>query len=362
MRILIIEDNPFIAAGLQQDMLEAGYLVDHAEDGSSGEAMGTSGLYDLVILDLELPKKGGLDVLRSWRSAGNNIPVLILTCNSGWQQRVDGFDAGADDYLAKPFHLTELLARVKSLIKRTHGTISKAAADELKEQNQSLRAEVEKRQQILLETRHFSIDALAELAMLRDNETGRHILRTQEYVRTLASWLGSHSKHEDQLSESNIRLIAQSAPLHDIGKVGIPDSILLKPGKLTPEEWTIMKTHSELGAEALEMVEQRHADAAPAPHLIYAKQIARHHHERWDGSGYPDGLIGENIPLAARLMALADVFDALISKRVYKASWSQEDAYGFIIESSGTHFDPMIVESFKATYPTCLSIAAQYSD
>ena len=360
MRILIVEDNPSIAAGLKRDISGAGYLVDHAEDGSRGEAMGASGLYDMVVLDLELPKKPGLDVLRSWRSAGNELPVLILTSNNAWQQRVDGFDAGADDYLAKPFHTQELLARVKALLKRTHGTIPKAAADELKEHNQLLQAEVEKRQKMLQETRHFSIDALAELAKLRDNETGHHILRTQEYVRTLASWLGNHTKHADQLSDSNIRLIAQSAPLHDIGKVGIPDSILLKPGKLTPEEWTIMKTHSELGAEALEMVEQRHTEAAP--HLVFAKQIARHHHEKWDGSGYPDGLIGENIPLAARLMALADVFDALISKRVYKASWSQEDAYGFIIESSGTHFDPLVVESFKATYPTCLSIAAQYSD
>ena len=360
MRILIVEDNPSIAAGLKRDISGAGYLVDHAEDGSREEAMGASGRYDLVVLDLELPKKPGLDVLRSWRSAGNELPVLILTSNNAWQQRVDGFDAGADDYLAKPFHTQELLARVKALLKRTHGTIPKAAADELKEHNQLLQAEVEKRQQMLQETRHFSIDALAELAKLRDNETGHHILRTQEYVRTLASWLGNHSKHADQLSDSNIRLIAQSAPLHDIGKVGIPDSILLRPGKLTPEEWTIMKTHSELGAEALEMVKQRHTDAAP--HLVYAKQIARHHHEKWDGSGYPDGLIGENIPLAARLMALADVFDALISKRVYKASWSQEDAYGFIIESSGTHFDPLVVESLKATYPTCLSIAAQYSD
>lgn len=360
MRILIVEDNPSLSAGLQRDLSAEGYSVTLAGDGLSGESLGASGLFDLVVLDLELPGKLGLDVLRSWRAAGNELPVIILTANSAWQQRVDGFDAGADDYLAKPFHAPELLARIKALTKRTYGTVSKTTADELKERNQQLLAEVAKRQAMLQETRHFSIDALAELAKLRDNETGQHILRTQEYVRTLATWLGNHSRYADQLSESNIHLIAHSAPLHDIGKVGIPDSILLKPGKLTPEEWEIMKTHSALGAKALEMVEQRHADAAP--HVTYAKQIARHHHEKWDGSGYPDGLIGEDIPLSARLMALADVFDALISKRVYKDSWSHEEAFDFIIQSSGTHFDPLVVESFKATYAGCLSIASQYSD
>jgi putative two-component system response regulator len=161
-----------------------------------------------------------------------------------------------------------------------------------------------------------TIRALARLAETRDNETGNHILRTQEYVRVLAQRVRAHPRFAEQLDERSIALMAKSAPLHDIGKVGIPDSVLLKPGKLTPEEWVVMKTHAKLGADAISRAE---ADAQePVKFLVYAKQVAMHHHERWNGSGYPDGLAGDAIPLAARLMAVADVFDAMISRRVYK--------------------------------------------
>ena len=360
MRVLVVEDDAHLRAGLERDLTRAGYAIDLAEDGVTGERLGRTETYQLVVLDLGLPHLSGLDVLRAWRGAGNTVPVLILTAQDTWHQRVDGFNAGADDYLAKPFHTEELLARMAAIIKRSHGVVPQAAVDELKEHNQRLQAEIEARQREIHDTQHFSMDALAELAKLRDNETGNHIRRTQAYVRTLATWLRQNTPLQTALDEAAVSLITQSAPLHDIGKVAIPDSILLKPGKLTPEEWEIMKTHSARGAEALELVEQRHPESVG--HLVYAKQIARHHHEKWDGSGYPDGLAGEAIPLSARLMALADVFDALLSKRVYKASWSTDEVFQYILDARGSHFDPLVVDACLACRDDFLATAARYAD
>lgn len=360
MRILVVEDDPHLRSGLERDLTHAGYDVDLAEDGSAGEYLGRTKPYGLVVLDVGLPNLSGLEVLRAWRSAGNTVPVLILTAQDNWRQRIDGFNAGADDYLAKPYYTEELLARMAAIIKRSHGVVPQAAVEELKEHNQRLQAEIEARQREIHDTQHFSMDALAELAKLRDNETGNHIRRTQNYVRILANWLRDHTHHQRELDDAAISLMTKSAPLHDIGKVAIPDSILLKPGKLTSEEWEIMKTHSARGAEALELVEHRHPESVR--HLVYAKQIARHHHEKWDGSGYPDGLAGEAIPLSARLMALADVFDALLSKRVYKESWSTEEVFQYVLDASGSHFDPLVVDACMACREDFLEIAAQYVD
>jgi putative two-component system response regulator len=205
-----------------------------------------------------------------------------------------------------------------------------------------------------------SIRALARLAEIRDPETGNHLRRTQAYVSVLAKRLALNPRYAERLDHRTIELIAKSAPLHDIGKVGIPDYILLKPGKLTPEEWAIMQTHARLGSEAIEHAEK---DAErPVPFLAFAKEIARHHHEWWDGSGYPDGLSNEAIPLSARLMALADVFDALISKRVYKAPITQDGARDMICAARGTHFDPDVVDAFVAEFPRFAEIASRYVD
>ncbi len=205
-----------------------------------------------------------------------------------------------------------------------------------------------------------SIHALARLAETRDPETGKHLRRTQEYVLTLARALRSHPRFTSYLDERTINALAQSAPLHDIGKVGIPDHILLKPGKLTPEEWEIMKTHAELGSNAIAQAE---ADAEkPVEFLAIAKLIARSHHEKWDGSGYPDGLAGDRIPIAARLMALADVFDALTCKRVYKPAFSFDEAYRIIVEGKAKHFDPDVVDAFIQEYATFMTIAKTYAE
>ncbi|MEX8504707.1 HD-GYP domain-containing protein [Leptothrix ochracea] len=212
----------------------------------------------------------------------------------------------------------------------------------------------------ILVLQDVSILALAHLAETRDIETGNHLRRTQGYVRLLASLLLNHPRYGLLLDAGSVELLAKSAPLHDIGKVGIPDHILLKPGKLNAEEWVIMKTHAQLGSEAIEHAE-RDAEG-PVPFLAHAKDIAHYHHEKWDGSGYPMGLVGEAIPLSARMMALADVFDALISRRVYKAAMSYEQARDLIAADSGHHFDPEISQAFLQAFEQFVAIAEQHRD
>ena len=236
----------------------------------------------------------------------------------------------------------------------------KQARDWLKDQNSYLEAEVARRMQENLMIQDVSIRALARLAEVRDLETGNHLLRTQGYVQTLAEALQDHPRFAAVLTPRFIRTLVKSAPLHDIGKVGIPDHILQKPGPLTAEEWHIMKTHAKLGSDAIGNAER---DAEhPIDFLAVAKEIAHRHHEKWDGSGYPDGLAGDGIPVSARLMALADVFDALTSRRVYKPPMSTEQAAAIILQGRGVHFDPDVVDAFIATRDRFDAIARRYSD
>ncbi len=205
-----------------------------------------------------------------------------------------------------------------------------------------------------------SIHALARLAETRDPETGNHLRRTQGYIRTLSRHLQEHPRFSRFLTDHTIELLVKSAPLHDIGKVGIPDHILLKPGKLTAAEWEIMKTHAKLGSDAIEQAE-RDAER-PVEFLILAKEIAHFHHEKWNGNGYPEGLAGDDIPISARLMALADVFDALISRRVYKAPITFETARDMIVAGRAQHFDPDVVDAFLARFDDFVQIAQRYAD
>jgi len=211
----------------------------------------------------------------------------------------------------------------------------------------------------LARTRDVTILSLATLAETRDNETGAHILRTQRYVRALAEHLKNHPRFSHELNAETIDLLYKSAPLHDVGKVGIPDAILLKPGKLTDEEFTIMKTHASLGAEALEVAER---ELGTNSFMRYAREIAATHHEKWDGSGYPNSLKGDDIPISGRLMAVADVYDALISKRVYKPAFSHEKAMGILREGRGTHFDPDVVDALNAIESEFTAIAYEFGD
>ena len=239
----------------------------------------------------------------------------------------------------------------------------KRARDRMHDENVWLESQVALRRDENQRLQDVSLRALASLASTRDNETGNHILRTQGYVRVLCEHLAARGRHPAVLTPDGIRFITMAAPLHDIGKVGIPDNILLKPGALDDAEWKIMRTHAEMGAEAIRraMVEDG-GDTRPFGFLLAAIEIAHFHHEKWDGSGYPQGLKAEAIPLPARLMALADVFDALISRRVYKPPFPLEDATAIIVEGRGTHFDPELVDAFVERREDFFAIARRHSD
>ena len=311
---------------------------------------------DLILLDVVMSGMDGYSVLEKLRESREtrDIPVIFLTALDDAGDEEKGLLLGAADYIAKPISRAVVLARVRAQLD------AKQARDWLKNQNAVLEAEVARRMTENNLTQQVSIRALAHLAEARDPETGNHILRTQGYVQRMAIGLKQHPLFAAKLTDDYISLLARSAPLHDIGKVGIPDYILLKPGKLTDDEWTIMKTHAKLGSDAIEAAERD--IQMPLAFLSAAKEIAHWHHERWDGSGYPDGLTGDAIPIAARLMAVADVFDALISQRVYKAAFSYDDAKNIIAEGSGKHFDPDVADAFLAGFDDFVAIAERYRE
>ena len=354
--ILIVDDTPENLSPLSE-LLQPHYQVRAANSGRRALQVAASAPRpDLILLDVMMPEMDGYTVLGRLRddSATAAIPVIFVTALDRSSDEERGLALGAVDYISKPIKPAVVLARVKAHLEL------KAARDWLQDRNAILEAEVARRLQENLLIQDVSIRALAHLAEIRDPETGNHLRRTQEYVRTLAKSLQQHPRFAGVLDNATIDALAQSAPLHDIGKVGIPDNILLKPGKLTAEEWEIMKTHAELGANAIALAE---ADAEkPVGFLKLAKEIAHHHHEKWDGSGYPGGLTGEAIPVSARLMALADVFDALISRRVYKEPMSMDEATSIILEGKGKHFDPDIVDAFVDCRDQFVEISTRYAN
>jgi putative two-component system response regulator len=311
---------------------------------------------DLVLLDIMMPGMDGYEVCRRLKAdaATRDIPVIFLTAKTQVEDESRGFEVGCVDYITKPISPPIVLARV-----RTHLAL-KAAADFLRDKNDYLAAEVARRIRQISIVQDVTILAMASLAETRDNETGNHIRRTQHYVRALALELRKLPKYATSFDDAAVELLFKSAPLHDIGKVGIPDAILLKPGKLTPEEFEVMKTHTTLGRDAIVAAETLLDE--PVSFLGYAREIAYAHQEKWDGSGYPEGLAGERIPLSARLMAVADVYDALISRRVYKPPFPHDKAVEIIREGRGKHFDPDVVDAFLAIHEACRAIAERYAD
>ena len=303
-----------------------------------------------------MPGMDGYAVLARLREddATREIPVMFLTALSGTKDEEDGLQRGAVDYITKPIKPAVVLARVATQL------VAKRARDWLKDQNAILEAEVARRMVENDLTQRVSIRALAHLAETRDPETGNHILRTQSYVQRLANGLRGHPRFAATLSDRYIDLLSRSAPLHDVGNVGVPDHILLKPGPLTPDEWVVMQTHARLGSEAIEQAEQDIEMALEF--LTLAKEIAHWHHEKWDGRGYPDGLAGDDIPMSARLMALADVFDALVTPRVYKAAMPYPQARDIIAAERGRHFDPDVTDAFLDGFDDFVDIAERYRD
>ena len=332
MRILIVDDDEDALEILEYALKQFGYDVTAARDGREALDLVRSGQFRIVVSDWEMPQMTGVELCQEIRkrSASSYVYIILLTSRHGTQSVVDGINAGADDFLSKPFQPQELVVRIR-------------AGERI----------------LSLESRELIIFGMAKLAESRDPETGAHLERMREYCRVIAEHLSQQPRFRDEVDGDYVQRVFMTSPLHDIGKVGIPDRILLKAGRLTSEEFEVMKEHAEIGARTLDAAVSAHPEAK---FLCMAREIARHHHEKFDGTGYPDGLAGENIPLCARIVALADVYDALTTKRVYKDAFSHEKAVAIIREGRSRHFDPDIVDAFEANLDRFVEILKELTD
>jgi putative two-component system response regulator len=354
--VLVVDDTPDNLM-LMADLLRDRYRVKAANSGETAlRVLQNSPLPDLILLDIMMPGVSGHEVARQLQQdpRTRDIPIIFLTALASTENEIQGLELGAVDYITKPISPPLVLARVQTQLK------IKAAADFLRDQNDFLEQEVQRRTRQVVAIQDVTIQAMASLAETRDNETGNHIRRTQHYIKLLAELLRDHPRFNLFLNDDSIRQLFRSAPLHDIGKIGIPDHILLKPGRFNPEEFEIMKTHTTLGRDAIQRAEDQLG--LSVDFLRIAKEIAYSHQEKWDGSGYPQGLVGEEIPLSARLMAVADVYDALISRRVYKAGMPHEQAVEIIRQGRATHFDPDVCDAFLANAEQFHVIAERFAD
>lgn len=330
--ILVVDDDP-ICRGLLQSVLEIlGYHVETANDGLEALDLVYSGDFRIVLSDWQMPGMSGIELCKRIRKRqlGGYVYFILLTCLSRKENLVAGLRAGADDFINKPFDPEELQVRLR-------------AAERI----------------ISLEGRDLLIFSLAKLAEMRDPETGAHLERMREYARILAQQLSTTPAYEGIIDADYVRTIFMTSPLHDIGKVGIPDRVLLKPGRLTADEFEVMKQHVLIGSQTLEAALGTHSSAE---YLRFGQEIILSHHEKFDGSGYPYGLAGDKIPLCGRIVALADVYDALTTKRVYKDAFSHEKARSIILEGSGAHFDPDVVDAFLQREAEFVSIKDQLDD
>jgi putative two-component system response regulator len=370
-RILIVDDQPDNLLILE-DLLGRYYTVHAAGDGEGALARLADGdRPDLMLLDVVMPGMDGFEVCRRVKAAPalRDMPVLLLTSLDSAADEEYGLSLGADDFIHKPYSPPVVLARVNNHLKLARaGRLLRDRNEDLErlvaERTREIRCQAEqlvRSKQEVIASQGATITALCSLTEVRDNETGGHIRRTQHYVRVLAEQLRDHPRFRHELNDETIDMMFRSAPLHDVGKVAIPDAILLKQGKLTPAEWEIMKRHPTYGRDAIAQAERELGDQGGS-FLRFAREIAHCHHEKWDGSGYPQGLAGDDIPVSARLMAAADVYDALMSRRAYKEAYSHERAVQMIQAERGRHFDPDVVDALQGLAETCRDIARRYCD
>ncbi|MBZ8139904.1 two-component system response regulator [Rubrivivax gelatinosus] len=355
LSVLVVDDTAANLSLLAQ-VLAPEYQVKIALSGARALQLAAAQAPDLIVLDVMMPGLDGFEVCRRLKAdpALADVPVLFLTALTKPEHEAEGFAAGGADFIHKPFNPETVRARVRTQLQL------KVARDVLHDRNAHLSRELECRRREAERLRETTLFLILGLAEFRDEATGNHVKRTEEYVRVLAGWYAAQVPAA-QLTPEAVEDMAKAAPLHDIGKVAIRDAVLLKPGALSAEEWVVMKTHTVHGGDLLQRALD-HLGTDAGAMLVYARQIARHHHERWDGSGYPDGLAGEAIPLAARLMAVADVYDALISRRPYKQPLSHAEAMATIRDGAGRHFDPLLVDGLQACAARFAEIATRLQD
>ncbi len=341
-KILIVDDQPANVTLIEKMLDIDGYInVIATTDPTQVESIYMEQNSDLVLLDLNMPVMDGYQVLAKIREVDPDYPpIIVLTAQSDRESRIKALDLGARDFLAKPFDRVELMTRIRNMLEVR--IMTKA----MKNQNAILDGMVKERTKELNDTRLEVIRRLGRAAEYRDDMTGFHIIRMSRYSQLLALAAG--------MSEAEAEVLLNASPMHDIGKIGIPDSVLLKPGKLDPEEWRIMQTHVDIGVEIL--------TGSDSSLMNMAAEVAQNHHEKWDGSGYPRAIAGEDIPFTGRIVAVADVFDALTTERPYKKAWSVEDAIEFLKEQRGQHFEEKLVDLFIEILPDILNVRDQYSE
>lgn len=352
---MVVDDTPSnlsLLAGLLRDT----YRVQLANSGSKALELAHAEPPALILLDVMMPEMDGYEVCRRLKAEARlaRVPVMFLTARTAIEDEERGLALGAVDFIHKPISPPIVAARVKAQLE------IRAWQDFLHDQNDWLQKQVTQRLAEIHHLQDAAIDVMVSLAEFRDESTGNHVRRTSEYVRLLACELARAPRDAALLTPAMIDLMAKSAPLHDIGKIAIPDHILLKPGKFEPHEWAVMQTHAQRGHDIL----LRAGDqmGVRGQFLAVAMQIAGSHHEKWDGSGYPRGLAGTAIPLAARLMAVADVFDALLARRPYKEPMSPAAAAAIIFQGRGAHFDPTVVDAFRRLLPQFEQVALRLAD
>jgi putative two-component system response regulator len=353
--IMVVDDTPANLKLLTDILQVKGYLVLAFPRGALALAAAAKNPPDLILLDINMPEMNGFEVCNRLKADDTlkDIPVIFITAMSETEDKVKAFNMGCVDYVTKPFQCEEVNARVESHLRMRKMQL------ELERHNNHLEDLVKEKVHEISESRLAAIVALAKLAESRDDDTGDHVERTRTFCRLLAEKLQEHPRYAKRIDKTYVENIFHSAPLHDIGKVGISDNILLKPTKLSSEEFEIMKTHPIIGAKTLQAARSQY----PRNNFLnMGLEIAHSHHEKWNGSGYPKGLAGDSIPLSARIMAVADVYDALRSARPYKAAFSHEKSCKIIFEGSGSHFDPVLIEAFAAIEPEFARIREQMDD
>ena len=317
---------------------------------------------DLVIIDHDLPDFDGPGLVHRFKTdpdLGRN-PVIILATDEHSDTVTRSLEYGAEDFIRQPVHGALFKARISNTLSRKQlGDLAKEHSRLVEAMNTELKLELRTQFREISAGHIATIFAMSKLAESRDPETGEHLERIRSYCRIIARALSEYPEYRTTINEDYVETIYAASPLHDIGKVGVPDMVLLKPGKLDADEWELMKTHSTIGSYTLKEVYALH----PQNHFVrMGIEIAHSHHEKWDGSGYPEGLAGDKIPLCARILALADVYDALRSMRVYKPPFSHEKAHGIIMESAGSHFDPLVVKAYLASQDEFVRIREQFED